>query len=179
MRSAAKYWHNPSDWHKSKWRITLSQSSQVCLMSHAITYPLAPSTVQWPLVVILKCQHVTWFWANKTKEPSDLRPHSVFILQAMDMLGSSLGHTSLSLGGLGDLGLGPDSHGLGHGHHEHLHPHQPLPPHRPLSPPVLPSHSHSLSSSSAVDSSFSPGSSSHLPSSTVKIKPGEYFAILF
>ena len=100
---------------------------------------------------------------------------NAFDLQAMDMLGSSLGHTSLSLGGLGDLGLGPDSHGLGHGHHEHLHPHQPLPPHRPLSPPVLPSHSHSLSSSSvsAVDSSFSPGSTSHLPSSTVKIKPGE------
>ena len=95
----------------------------------------------------------------------------------MDMLGTSLGHTSLSLGGLGDLGL--DSHHSGLSHHEHHHPHQPLPPHRPLSPPVLPSHSHSLSSSSAVDSSFSPGSSSHLPSSTVKIKPGEYFDTFF
>jgi len=79
----------------------------------------------------------------------------------MDMLGSGLGHTSLSLGGIGELGLGDV------GHHEHLHPHQPLPPHRPLSPPPL----HSHHSSSTVDSSFSPGSTSHLPSSTVKIKP--------
>jgi len=89
------------------------------------------------------------------------------ITVSMDMLGSGLGHTSLSIGGLSDIG------GLGdvsHHHHEHLHPHQPLPPHRPLSPPVLPSHSHH-SSSSTVDSSFSPGSTSHLPSSTVKIKP--------
>ena len=48
-----------------------------------------------------------------------------FVAFNWDMLGSSLGHTSLSLGGLGDLGLGPDSHGLGHAHHEHLHPHHP------------------------------------------------------
>jgi len=74
----------------------------------------------------------------------------------MDMLGSStLGHTSLSVGGLGELGLD---------HHEHLHPHQPLPPHRPLSPPSHHHHSHPT-----VDSTYSP--SSHLPSSTVKIKP--------
>merc|ERR1719471_813262 len=82
----------------------------------------------------------------------------------MDMLGTGLGHTSLSLGGLGELGIS-DVH---HHHHEHLHPHQPLPPHRPQSPPILPSHH---TSSSTVDSSFSPGSTSHLPSSTVKIKP--------
>ena len=76
----------------------------------------------------------------------------------MDMLGSStLGHTSLSVGGLGELGLE---------HHEHLHPHQPLPPHRPLSPPSHHHHSHPT-----VDSTYSP--SSPLPSSTVKIKPGE------
>jgi len=80
------------------------------------------------------------------------------------MLGTGLGHTSLSLGGLGELGIA-DVH---HHHHEHLHPHQPLPPHRPQSPPILPSHH---TSSSTVDSSFSPGSTSHLPSSTVKIKP--------
>ena len=83
------------------------------------------------------------------------------------MLGAGLGHTSLSLGGLGELGIS-DVH---HHHHEHLHPHQPLPPHRPQSPPILPSHH---TSSSTVDSSFSPGSTSHLPSSTVKIKPGEF-----
>ena len=95
--------------------------------------------------------------------------YSMFALQctrSMDMLGTGLGHTSLSLGGLGELGIS-DVH---HHHHEHLHPHQPLPPHRPQSPPILPSHH---TSSSTVDSSFSPGSTSHLPSSTVKIKPGE------
>ena len=78
----------------------------------------------------------------------------------MDMLGTGLGHTSLH-----DLGLDVHSHGG----HEHHHPHQPLPPHRPLSPPMLhPAPPHS------VESSFSP-SSSHLPSSTVKIKPGRIF----
>ena len=96
--------------------------------------------------------------------------------QAMEMLGTSLGsslaHTSLSVGGLQDLGLDVP--------HPELHPHQPLPPHRPLSPPVTSLHSlahsphHHNSHSSTVDSSFSPGStSSHLPSSTVKIKPGK------
>ena len=76
------------------------------------------------------------------------------------MLGSSsLGHTSLSVGSLGELGLE---------HHEHLHPHQPLPPHRPPSPPTH----HHHPSHNTVDSTYSP--SSHLPSSTVKIKAGEY-----
>jgi len=73
----------------------------------------------------------------------------------MDMLGGLSSHTSLSLGELGLVDGG--------NHHEHLHPHQPLPPHRPLSPPIQ-HHGHNT-----VDSTFSP--SSHLPSSTVKIKP--------
>ena len=44
----------------------------------------------------------------------------------MDMLGSGLGHTSLSLGGsvLGDLGVGVAEMGGHTHHHEHLHPHQ-------------------------------------------------------
>jgi len=95
----------------------------------------------------------------------------------MDMLGSSIPHSSLSLGGLQDLGLSDVSHHdhLHHHHHPH-HPHQPLPPHRPLSPPPITSlHPLHHSPSHQVDSSFSPGSTSHLPSSTVKIKqdPGE------
>jgi hypothetical protein len=83
----------------------------------------------------------------------------------MDMLGAGLGHTT----SLHDLGLEVGHHAHHahhhhtHHHHEQLHPHQPLPPHRPLSP---------LHSAHSVDSSFSP--SSHLPSSTVKIKPGKY-----
>jgi hypothetical protein len=87
----------------------------------------------------------------------------------MDMLGAGgLGHTSLHDLGLEVGGHHPHHHPHHphhHPHHQHeqLHPHQPLPPHRPLSP---------LHSAHTVDSSFSP--SSHLPSSTVKIKAGKY-----
>jgi hypothetical protein len=88
--------------------------------------------------------------------------------------------------------------GQHHPHHHHqlshsLHhpPNQPLPPHRPFTPPgvlgSLTSHATSSSSvlnnnnnnnnnslGSVVDSSYSPNSTSghHLPSSTVKVKPG-------
>jgi hypothetical protein len=82
----------------------------------------------------------------------------------MDMLGAGgLGHTSLHELGLEAGHHHHTHHHAPHHHHEQLHPHQPLPPHRPLSP-LHPVHS--------VDSSFSP--SSHLPSSTVKIKPGKH-----
>ena len=83
--------------------------------------------------------------------------------------------------------------GQHHSHHHHqLHhpPNQPLPPHRPFTPPGslggLTSHATSSSSSvlnnnnnnnsigSVVDSSYSPNSTTnHLPSSTVKVKPGK------
>ncbi len=89
---------------------------------------------------------------------------------------------------------------VGHNHTHHLQhnlshslhhpPNQPLPPHRPFTPPgslnALTSHATSSSSSvlnnnnnnnnlgSVVDSSYSPNSTtSHLPSSTVKVKPGK------
>ncbi len=82
-----------------------------------------------------------------------------------------------------------------HHHHHHSHhphvpalqhhpPNQPLPPHRPFTPPGALS-SHQLHST-AIDStggggggtvlpnnSYSPNSTSHLPTSTVKIKSGE------
>ena len=86
--------------------------------------------------------------------------------------------------------------GHSHSHHHHslshsLHhpPNQPLPPHRPFTPPGSLSALTSSSSSSVlnnnnnnnnsigsvVDSSYSPNSTSggHLPSSTVKVKPGK------
>ena len=79
-------------------------------------------------------------------------------------------------------------HSHSHHHHNlthHLHhpPNQPLPPHRPFTPPgslsaltsstssVLNNNNNSIGS--VVDSSYSPNSTSgHLPSSTVKVKPG-------
>ena len=82
-----------------------------------------------------------------------------------------------------------------HHHHHHSsvhhhssfsfhHPNQPLPPHRPFTPPgTLNSHLHSSlvssgdnnanSSNAHTNHSYSPNSTSHMPTSTVKIKSGK------
>lgn len=82
-------------------------------------------------------------------------------------------------------------HAVPQHHHHHHHaalahhaPNQPLPPHRPFTPPGALS-SHQLHSTVAVPGldnnnatassadSYSPNSTTHIPSSTVKIKSGE------
>ena len=131
----------------------------------------------------------------------------------MDMLGSaSLMHAGLTdlsgLEGLSDLSHHHHAAAAAHHHYyaqhhvhqgsHHVHPvsahhhqphqNQPLPPHRPFTPPTA-SALTSLQSSLAsvnnvstsgivggVDPSYSPNStSSHLPTSTVKIKAGKSF----
>ena len=72
----------------------------------------------------------------------------------------------------------------------HHHPNQPLPPHRPFTPPgALNSHIHSSlvssgdnsanSSNAHTSHSYSPNSTSHMPTSTVKIKSGNYYSISY
>jgi hypothetical protein len=128
----------------------------------------------------------------------------------MDMLGSaSLVHAGhLDIGGLDGLGDHLSHHhhaaaaarydyyahqhahhaihqGSHIGHHQPHHPpNQPLPPHRPFTPPgaasltslhsSLTNNSHVSTSGvvGGVDPSYSPNSTSHLPTSTVKIKSG-------
>ncbi len=94
-------------------------------------------------------------------------------------------HTGVGVSAGGQIG----GHAItGHPSLQHHPPNQPLPPHRPFTPPsaaatVLGHHLHSTSGSTSIDStggggnmgapSYSPNSTTtHLPTSTVKIKAG-------
>lgn len=107
-------------------------------------------------------------------------------------IGGSSGLSDLSLEGLVSTQLDPHQHHLHHHHHRYdphhhhqHHPNQPLPPHRPFTPPgsitsLQSVHQDNNNSGNQVDSSYSPNSTTnHLPTSTVKIKPGRIKTTLY
>lgn len=96
--------------------------------------------------------------------------------------GGGAGDHGHHYGSVGSHSVTPHPSSFHHGFHTHHHPNQPLPPHRPFTPPGIsstslhPSHIHNSSSNNLENShnsssttSYSPNNT-NLPTSTVKIK---------